>query len=147
MKFPRNGPTCVRNHQPPSGMTKHRSCFVERPAGSQRDLRREEVFASSAQRRPHCDPSIVRSQAPWKCLRVGHDVVLRRLCHTYNERAVSLLHSLDQEKRQEHGITFVFQLQQQCRHTCNKTLLKITSEKVKHSMVSVKPITLQSTAR
>lgn len=73
--------TCVRHHQPPSSMTKHRGRLVERPAGSQSDLRSEEVFASSAQRRPH--RSVVGSQAPWKCLRVGHDMVLCPLCHPW----------------------------------------------------------------
>lgn len=127
MNFPHSGLTCVRYNQPPSSVTKHCSCIVGRPAGSQRDLRREEVFASSAQRCPHCNPSVVWSQAPWKCLRVGHDMVLCPLCHPYryDERTVTLLQSnklrsqrLDQEKRQEYGMpaNSVFQFQKQCRH-------------------------------
>lgn len=112
----KSGRTCVRNHQPASSMTKHRGSFVKRPAQSQRDLWREEVFASSAQRRPHRDSSIVGSQAPWECLRVGHDMVLCPLCHPwiYREITVTVLqlnqrkttgiwHNGKRKKRSEHS--------------------------------------------
>lgn len=88
IKLPPSRLTCVGHHQPASSMTKHRRCFVQRPAQRLKDPRSEKVFASPAQRCPYCNPSVVRSQAPRKCLRVGHDVVLcpfRRPCEN-NER-------------------------------------------------------------
>lgn len=73
--------TCVRHHQPASSVAKHRSCFVQSPAVRLKGLLGEKVSASSAQCCPYRNLSVVWSEAPWKGLRVGHDVVLCPFYH------------------------------------------------------------------
>ncbi|TNN60066.1 hypothetical protein EYF80_029735 [Liparis tanakae] len=63
------GVTCVGHHQSAAGVAEHRRGPVERPAGGQGDVRREEGFAPPAQRGADRDPSVVWSQAPGKGLR------------------------------------------------------------------------------
>lgn len=70
--------TCVGHHQPPPGTSKHRRSVLHLSAGSERGLGSEEGFASSAERGPH--RSVIRSQAPRKCLGVGRDAILCPFC-------------------------------------------------------------------
>lgn len=81
--------TCVWHHQPASSVAKHCGCFVQRPAVRLKGLLSEKVSASSAQRCPYRNLSVVWSQAPWKCLRVGHDVVLCPFCHPWGQNKSS----------------------------------------------------------
>lgn len=70
--------TCVGHHQPPPGPSKHRRSVLHLSAGTERGLGSEERFASSAERHPH--RSVIRSQAPRKCLGVGWDAILCPFC-------------------------------------------------------------------
>lgn len=97
--------TCVGHHQPPPSTSKHRSRFLHVSAGRQSRLGSEEGFASSAEHRSY--RSVIRSQAPRKCLGVGLDMILCPFCNPWRVNGRILLETnnlyISKRERQKHS--------------------------------------------